>query len=97
MGWKARRVLMLAMVPGRNGSATRMRRSRPLPKSEGPSSRSAMLQTSRTVVLMSLTPGMVRDLWIEEAKNFECISRLSSSATSLVCGSGFKLRDLVRN
>jgi len=39
----------------------RMRRSQPSPKCEGPSSRRAMLQTSRTVVLMALTPGMVRE------------------------------------
>jgi hypothetical protein len=32
----------------------------PLPNREGPSSRPAMLRTSRTVVLLPLTPGMVR-------------------------------------
>jgi len=47
--------LLLTAVPSADLSATRMRRSRPLPKCDGPSSRRAMLTTSRTVVLMSLT------------------------------------------
>ena len=41
-------------------SAMPMRRSQPSLKCEGPSSRSAMVQTSRTVAFMPLTPGTFR-------------------------------------
>ena len=51
--------LPLTAVRSADLSATRMRRLQPLPKYEGPNSRRVMLQTSRTVILISLTPGMV--------------------------------------
>ena len=56
--------LPLTAVRSADLSATRMRRLQPLPKYEGPNSRRVMLQTSRTVILISLTPGMVRKPWL---------------------------------
>jgi hypothetical protein len=62
--------LLLTAVRSADLSATRMRRSRPLPKCEGRSSQRAMVQISRTVVLMCLIPGMVLELVIRRSQSF---------------------------
>src|ERR1700674_1240651 len=49
--------LPLSGEPSADRSAMRTRRSRPLPECDQPSSRRAMLKTSRAVALTSLTPG----------------------------------------